>query len=365
MAEKDYYKTLGVNSDATAAEIRKAYRKLAKKYHPDRHGGSKAAEEKFKAIGDAYSVLSDPDKRKQYDRLRRAGMRGGPQMGPGGFEEIFQQFGGAGTGGRAQGFSDLFSRIFGGSSSRAQRAPRRRGSDLVSSITVPFETAARGGEIEVTVQREKPCPNCDGTGADPGSTVETCPHCQGSGQVLAGQGGFSVSRPCPACFGRGKIIQTPCGRCRGSGGVEEPARVKVTIPKGINDGQRMRLAGMGQPGAGDAPAGDLMLEVHIAPHSVYTRKGRDIHSKVRVDMVDAALGKEVDVQTLQGPITVKIPPGTQPGRKLRVPGYGLETSDGRRGDHYVEVQVSVPRDLTPEQKRLLERLRRTPAAARK
>jgi molecular chaperone DnaJ len=375
MAEKDYYKVLGVDKDASQEDIRKAYRNLAKKHHPDRQGGSKAAEEKFKEISDAYSVLGDPEKRKQYDQLRSAGMRGGSfgggPGGPGGaegFEDIFQGFSGGGArpgaGAGGGGFSDLFSKIFGGAGAGAGRreAPRRRGADVNSSITIPFEKAVNGSKVQVTIGRQKPCPACNGTGAGENSRVETCPHCHGTGEVNRGQGNFTVSRPCPSCFGRGRIIQQPCTRCHGAGSVEAPSRVEVNIPKGIRDGQKLRLAGMGQPGSGGAPAGDLLVEVHVAPHPVYERKGRDIYTTAPVGMADAALGTQVDVQTLQGEVSVKVPPGTQPGQKLRVPGYGLETSDGRKGDHYVKVQVVIPKNLTDEQRRLLERLRKAPAA---
>jgi molecular chaperone DnaJ len=367
MAEPDYYNVLGVSPEASQEEIRKRYRKLAKEYHPDRHGGSKAAEEKFKKISDAYSVLGDPEKRKQYDQLRRAGMRGGSFEG---FEDLF-------GGGRWQsgegirfedlggGLGDLFSRMFGGARSGTKQAVRRRGRDVTSAVTVPFDTAVRGGAVDVSIPREKTCPACGGSGAAAGSTTETCGRCNGTGQVLTGQGGFSVARPCPTCFGRGQIIQNPCPRCRGSGTVEEPSRVEVKIPKGIQDGQKLRLSGLGEPGAGGGPAGDLLLEVHVRPHPRFERKGRDIYSKARVSMVDATLGTDVDVQTLRGEIAMRVPPGTQPGQKLRIPGYGLETSDGRKGDHYVEIQVSIPRSLTEEQKELLERFRRAPAASKR
>jgi molecular chaperone DnaJ len=372
MPEKDYYKVLGVSPEAPQEEIRKAYRRLAKKHHPDRQGGSKAAEERFKKITEAYGVLGDPEKRKQYDRLRQMGQSGGRFEWTGDFSDLF---GGAGGWQQAEGgerFEDLggglgemFSRIFGGGRSRAERPARRRGQDVTSSITVPFEVAARGGKVDVRIPREKTCPSCQGSGAAPGTKTETCTQCGGSGQVLAGQGAFSVARVCPACFGRGRIIQTPCGKCGGTGTVEESSVIEVRIPAGIEDGQKMRLAGMGQPGVGGGPAGDLLLEVRVRPHATWERKGRDIYSSVTVDMVDAALGTEVDVQTMQGAVALKVPPGAQPGQKLRIPGYGLETSDGRKGDHYVQVQVRIPRHLTDEQRKLLEQLRRTPAGAKR
>jgi len=368
MPDRDYYKVLGVSSDASNEDVRKAYRRLAKKYHPDRHDGSKAAEEKFKSITEAYSVLGDPQKRKQYDQLRKAGMSGGAFRGFQGFEGAF---GGAGRG-KARGFdfgdlgglSDLFSSMFSGGRSKAERATRQRGRDIHSAITIPFDTAVRGGTVQVRVPVEQTCAACSGTGAAPGSRVDTCPQCNGTGQVLTGQGAFSVSRPCPACFGRGRVIQTPCRSCRGSGTVEQTSRVDVAIPQGIQDGQKMRLAGLGEPGVGGGAPGDLLLEVHVQAHPHFERKGRDIYSRVKVDMVRAALGCEVDVSTLQGEVTLKVPAGTQPGQKLRIPGYGMETSDGRKGDHYVEVQVVIPRNLTPEQKRLLAQFRKAPAATK-
>ncbi len=371
MAQKDYYKVLGVSPEASDDDIRKAYRRLAKEHHPDRHGGSKAAEEKFKEISEAYEVLGDAEKRKQYDQLREARLHGWGGGAQGGFEDLF---GGGRQWQRGEGISfedlgglgDVFSRMFGGSASAASgaQARARRGANLSSSVSVPFDTAVHGGRIEVQLPREKACPRCSGSGAAPGSSARKCPQCGGSGQVMSGQGAFSVARPCPQCFGRGKIIQNPCPKCQGSGTVEEPSRVEVTIPKGIQDGQKIRLAGMGQPGHGGAPPGDLLLEVHVAAHPEFERKGRDIHSEVTVSMVDAALGTKTDVQTLHGEVTLSILPGTQPGQKLRVPGYGLETSDGRKGDHYVQVKVRIPRKLTAEQRRLLEQLRRAPAAAK-
>jgi molecular chaperone DnaJ len=223
----------------------------------------------------------------------------------------------------------------------------------------------RGGKVQVRIPSDKPCAACHGTGATDDSRVDTCPRCGGTGQILQGQGAFSVAQPCPTCFGRGKVIQKPCPRCRGTGSVSEQSKVEVSIPAGVEDGQKMRLAGLGQRGTGGGKPGDLLLEVHVASHPHFDRKGRDIYSKVQVGIADAALGTEVDVETMQGLVTVKVPAGTQPGQKLRVRGHGLETSDGRKGDHYVEVVVVVPKKLTAEQRRLLEQLREAPAAARK
>ncbi len=377
MREPDYYSILGVSADASQEDIRKAYRKLAKEHHPDRHGGSKEAEEKFKRISDAYNVLGNPEKRKQYDQLRQAGMRGGRFED---FSEFEDLFGGSESHWRSGegiefedlggGLGDIFSRVFGGARPKGgagatRQAAARRGRDVQTSITVPFDTAVRGGKVNVRVPGEVTCPGCSGSGAAPGSRLDDCPHCGGSGQVLTGQGGFSVARPCPSCFGRGKIIERPCDRCRGSGAIEESSDVEVKIPRGVKDGQKLRLAGLGEPGGGGGSSGDLLIEVKVEPHPEFDRKGRDIHSKVRVDMVDAALGTEVDVPTLQGMVSVRVPPGTQPGQKLRIPGYGLETSDGRKGDHYVEVVVSIPRKLSDEQRALLRQLKRAPAAGKR
>ncbi len=370
MPERDFYKVLGVSEDASNEDIRKAYRRLAKEHHPDRHGGSKAAEERFKEISEAYSVLGDPKKRKQYDDLRKAGMSGGAFRGGAGYEDIF---GAAERQGRAEGFNfgdlgglgDLFSSMFGGRGGGQSRTARRQGRDIRSSVSIPFETAVSGGRIEVQIPSEKTCPSCSGSGAAPGTKVDDCHQCGGTGQVLTGQGAFSVARPCPACFGRGKIIQTPCGRCGGTGSVEESKRVEVTIPKAIQDGQKIRLAGLGEPGVNGGKAGNLILEVHVAAHPRFERKGRDIYSKARVDMVDAALGADVDVATLSGTVTLKVPPGTQPGQKLRIAGYGIETSDGRKGDHYVTVQVAIPKKLTREQRQLLRKFKQTPVQASK
>lgn len=372
MPEKDYYKVLGVSEDASQDDIRKAYRRLAKEHHPDRHGGSKSAEEKFKQISEAYEVLGDPEKRQQYDRLREAGRHGWSGEGGPGFGDVYGSGGRQWEGGEGirfedlGGLGDIFSRMFGGGAAGGAqtRTAARHGANVTRSITIPFEKAARGGKVEVRVPREKTCPQCSGSGAAPGSQTQTCPQCQGRGQVLSGQGAFSVARPCPQCFGRGQIIQRPCQRCQGSGSVEEPSVIEVNIPRGIEDGQKIRLAGMGRQGEGGATAGDLLLEVNVARHSEFRRKGRDIYSTARIDMVDAALGTKVDVQTMHGEVTVSVPPGTQPGQRLRVPGYGLETSDGRKGDHYVEVKVAIPKELSAEQKRLLEQLRRAPAATK-
>jgi len=369
MPEKDYYQILGLSPNASEEEIRAAYRRLAKKYHPDRNKGSRAAEERFKEIAEAYSVLGDKAKRERYDRLKEAGRRGGW-----GFEDLFGA--GAGGGPRPGGqefrfedlgaFGDLFSKVFGGGAGPESRfATRRRGNDIYSQVSIPFEVAARGGRVTVRVPRQVACVRCKGTGAAPGTQVRTCPQCGGRGQVSTGLGGFSMQRPCPQCFGRGRVIPRPCAACGGSGTSERLSGVDVTIPRGIGDGQKLRLAGLGQPGAGEGPPGDLILEVRVGSHPRFRRQGLNVSSTVRIDMVDAALGTTMDVQTMGGLVSVKVPPGVQPGQKLRLRGRGLEGADGRRGDHFVQIEVEIPRRLTERQKELLRELGRMRAGAKK
>ena len=361
MAEKDYYKTLGVSSNATQQEIRKAFRRLAKKHHPDRNKGSEAAQEKFKEISEAHSVLSDPEKRGQYDQLREAGMRGGPWN----FEEMFGGARASGAKAGTRGFSfndqgglgDLFDNMFGGArGAGATSGTGRRGRDIHSQVNVPFETAARGGKIAVRIPRQAECRRCGGTGAAPGSRAEVCPQCGGKGQIATGQGAFTVSRPCPQCFGRGRIVQKPCAACRGTGSAEEMATVEVKIPPGIEDAKKLRLSGMGEPGIGGGPAGDLTLEVRVESHPTFRREGFNIYSTVSVGMADAALGTTVDVQTMDGTLSVRVPPGTQPNQKLRLKGHGLKGPDGRKRDHFVEIRVVIPKGLTEKQRELLREL---------
>ncbi len=365
MADKDYYKILGVSPEASQEEIRKAYRRLAKRYHPDRNRGSKAAEEKFKRIGEAYGVLGDEEKRKHYDRLKDAQMHGG---GAWNFEDLFGGAGRARRGGVGPegpgGFGDLFSRIFGGAGGvGTEYSTRRRGRDVHSRVRISFEKAARGGKVTVRMPRQRACERCGGTGAAPGTGSEVCPRCGGKGTVSSGLGGFSLSRPCPQCFGRGRIIERPCAACRGTGTTEQVSSVRVNIPPGIESGQKLRLSGMGEPGVGGAEAGDLFLEVQVKGHPTFRRDGLNVYSALEVDMADAALGTRMEVETMDGRVSVKVPPGTQPGQKLRLKGRGLRGSDGRQGDHFVEVRVRIPRNITQRQKDLLEEFSRKAASS--
>lgn len=374
MPEKDYYKILGVSPDASRDEIHKAYRELAKEYHPDRNEGSTAAQEKFKQISEAYRVLSNPEKRQKYDRLRQAHRQGGSGFD---FEDLFG--GGAGQqggkrtaggggfdfGGMGGGLGDLFSNIFGsGQGAGTRYSSPQRGHDVHSRVTIPFEKAARGGKVSVRVPRQAECERCGGTGAAPGSDVDICPQCGGRGRLSTGAGGFSRSQPCPQCFGRGKIIQNPCAVCHGDGNVEAEGTVEVNVPPGIEDGKKLRLRGMGEPGTAGGEDGDLILEVKVQSHPTFRREGLDIYSRVKVDMTDAVLGTEVDAETMDGTVRLKVPPGTQPGQKLRLKDRGLKDPQGRKGDHYVEVEVRVPRNITERQRELLEQFKRSAAGSR-
>jgi molecular chaperone DnaJ len=368
VAAKDYYQVLGVQQDADADAIKKAYRKLARKYHPDANPDDPAAEERFKAISEAYRVVSDPEKRKQYDAMRTAGARagfGGPGGGPGGFG-----FGQRGAGGEwrtidledlggADGFNlgELFSSIFGGRRPQGSAAPQpRKGPDRRIDVRVSFQVAALGGQIEIRVPLEVECPRCEGRGAEPGTPVETCPQCGGAGRVSLVQGGFAVQRPCPRCYGRGTLIQEPCSRCRGEGTVTERKRVKVRIPARTEDGHRIRIRGQGEPGPAGGPPGDLILTVRVKPDRFFRREGLDIHCTVPISIVQAMLGAKIRVRTIHGTkVEVRVPPGTQNGTRLRLKGQGL-AADDTKGDQFVEIQVKVPEKLTEEEREIVEQL---------
>ncbi len=360
MATKDFYKILGVSKIASAGDLKRAYRKLAQKYHPDKTHGNKAAEEKFKNVSEAYKVLSDPEKRKQYDMMREgfnpfaerfAGFRprtGSTQQGPSsGFS--FDDLGG---------FGDILDSLFSGrtrrTTTRARRAPER-GQDIVSEITIPFEMAIRGSRQSITITKEESCPNCQGTGAQPGSRVTTCQQCQGSGSILFSQGTFGVSRVCPNCLGTGQVISTPCRVCKGSKLTTKTKTIRVKIPAGIKDGQMIRLAGEGEPGQNGGKSGDLLIKVKVQPHRDFVRKNNAIYSDETINLAQAVLGDRVKVQTLDGAVTLRIPPGTQPGTLLKLKGRGGTKPNGTHGDHFVRIKVSTPTSLTPEQQELFKK----------
>ncbi|HEY7637304.1 MAG TPA: J domain-containing protein [Gemmatimonadales bacterium] len=355
MAGKDFYQILGVPDSASQDDIKKAYRRLAKQYHPDANPNNPSAAERFKEISEAHSVLSDAEKRKQYDRMRRlgafediprrrpAGARpGGTETGDLGGEGFeFGDFGGLG---------DIFSSIFG-----RGRREEPRADVLEAVVEVPFRVAMLGGKVPVTIPVSETCPTCTGSGGAPGATWSTCPECNGRGTISFGQGGFAVNRPCPQCRGRGKIPSQPCPTCRGAGEVRTERRVMITVPPATETGSRVRLRGQGQASRPGAPPGDLLITFQVQPDRFFHREGLDIVCEVPINLAQAALGTRLRVRTLDGKkVVLRIPAGTQPGRKFRIRGQGLE-KNGRKGDQLVAVQVTVPDGLTPEQQDLLKR----------
>ncbi|GGO84945.1 molecular chaperone DnaJ [Wenjunlia tyrosinilytica] len=357
--EKDYYKILGVPKDATEAEIKKAYRKLAREFHPDANKGDVAAEERFKEVSEANDVLSDPKRRKEYDEARtlfgNGGYRAGGAAGPGGFSfDLGDLFGGApggpqggAGGGFGGGLGDVFGGLFnrGGTAGPRTQAPRR-GADIESDVTLSFMEAVEGATVPLRMSSKAPCKACAGTG-DKNGTPRVCPTCVGTGQVSRSQGGsFALSDPCRDCKGRGLIAQDPCDVCRGSGRATSSRTMQVRIPAGVNDGQRIRLRGKGAPGETGGPAGDLYVVVHVSTHAVFGRKGDNLTVTVPVTFPEAALGGEVRVPTLGGPpVTLKLPPGTPNGRTMRARGKGAVRKDGTRGDLLVTIEVAVPKEV--------------------
>ena len=366
MADKrDYYEVLGVQKGATAEEIKKAYRKMAMKYHPDRNPGDKEAEEKFKEVGEAYEVLSDDQKRARYDQYGFAGVD--PN-----FAANAGSAGGAGFGGFGGGFSgfgdfgDIFSDLFGGGfgdaftggAGRGGGSAARRGENIVVRLDLTFEEAAFGCDRELSIPRIESCPTCHGTGSADGN-VETCPKCHGTGQEQVVQNVMGMQMrstvPCSQCGGKGKIIKTPCATCKGKGKVRRTAKVLVKVPAGVNDGQSVRVRGAGNVGSGGAPAGDLLAEVHIRPHKLFRRRDFDVYCEVPISFAQAALGAEIEVPTLDGKVTYTIPEGTQTGREFVLRGKGIPQVNNPklRGDHHFTVVVETPTRLTNEQKELL------------
>jgi molecular chaperone DnaJ len=356
-ASKDLYKVLGIAENASQEEIKKAYRKLAKKYHPDANAGDDAAADRFKEVGEAYSVLSNEEKRSKYDQMRKYGafdsMGGAPGGGYGGRPPGGGGFapGGGFSFEDIGGFGDLFGSMFdrgGRKSGGSRRGEVRRGEDIESSVEISFETAARGGKISLVVPVTEECATCSGTGARPGSGVRPCGECGGSGVVSFGQGGFAVNRPGPACAGRGSIPEVPCSSCRGSGMVRQNRTIQVTVPEGVESGSRIRLSGQGARGGSGGAPGDLFLSFQVKPHPFFRKQGADIHVTVPINLAQAVLGSKVRVRTLDGPpVIVKIPAGTQSGTKLRVRGHGIG-EEGKRGDQYVEIKVQVPETVSEE-----------------
>ncbi len=352
MAKRDFYEVLGVAKNASEEEIKKAYRKLAMKYHPDRNQGdkAKAAEEKFKEVKEAYEILTDSNKRAAYDRFGHAGVDAS-QAGAGGFG------GGPGFGNFADAFGDIFSDIFGGAMGGAAgrgRTAAYRGADLRYNMEITLEQAAHGFATDIRVPSWDACETCHGTGAKPGTSAKTCGTCGGSGAVRMTQGFFSIQQTCPTCHGSGKVIAEPCLTCHGEGRVKKNKVLEVNIPAGIDEGQRIRLSGKGEPGINGGPPGDLYVEIRIKPHEVFQRDGDDLHCEVPVSIVTAALGGEVEVATLGGKVSLAIPEGTQSGKTFRLRGKGVKgVRSSYPGDLYCHINVEVPVRLTEKQKKLL------------
>ena len=348
MSNQDYYQTLGVSRSAGDDEIKKAYRKLAMKYHPDRNPGDKAAEEKFKDVQKAYDTLSDKEKRAMYDQIGHAAFEQG--AGAGGFGGGFGGFGGA----QGFDFSDIFSQMFGGGGGGA-RQQDYQGADLQYAVEITLEEAAQGTRRRITIPTHEECGVCHGSGAKPGTTASTCATCHGSGTVHIRQAIFQMQQTCPACHGSGKEIRDPCVKCRGEGRVKTAKTVEVNIPAGIDDGQRIRLSGEGEPGRNGAPSGDLYVVVHVKAHKIFERNGLDLHCELPVSFTVAALGGEVEVPTLEGKVKLTLPKETQTGRRMRVKGKGIKSlRSSATGDLYCHVLVETPVNLTDRQKELLE-----------
>ena len=358
MPEKNFYNVLGVSETAGKDEIRRAFRNLAKEYHPDANKGDKNAEKRFKEISEAYEVLSDRDKRAEYDQLRKARETG--FGAPGGFDFSGFQKGGGGPGRGTFSFADLgglFSDIFGREARYSPNAGRtyrpQKGEELVFSLDIPFDLAVRGGKTTLRVPRNETCRRCGGSGAEPGSSPTPCPTCKGTGTVSDFQGAFGFSRPCPRCFGRGTINSSPCRDCKGAGTVRHTRTITVDIPAGVKDGAKIRLPGQGEAGIAGGPAGDLYLLARVGKHPEFERKGNDIYSQITVTMVQATLGAKVPVNTLDGTVTLTIPAGTQPGAKLRLRNRGVKSAGKQAGHHYVVINVKIPENLSSRQEDLL------------
>jgi molecular chaperone DnaJ len=351
--DKDYYQVLGVPKNATAAEIKKAYRKLAQRFHPDANPGNAQAEERFKEISAAYDVVGDADKRQQYDQVREMAASGFGAGGiPGG------GFPGGFAGGRVRfedlgDLGDLFGGLFGGAG--RVRAQPSRGADLEADVTTTFQEAMDGTTVPVRVNGPAPCETCNGSGAAPGTSPTICPTCGGAGAVAVNQGPFQMSQTCPACHGSGRVVETPCPTCRGSGSRRRTRSFQVRIPPGVRDGAKIRLAGRGEPGPAGGQSGDLYVRVHVQPHPYFGRKGADLLVDLPLTYPEAALGANVQVPTLDGPVTMKIPAGTPSGKTFRLRGKGAPRRGGR-GDLLVTVAVEVPQRLSKQEKQLLKQL---------
>jgi molecular chaperone DnaJ len=361
---KDYYSVLGVSSSASADDIKKQYRRLAKKYHPDTNQNDPKADERFKEIAEAYQVVGDAEKRKQYDEMRRLGAFGGyggagsrPRSsgGPGGprpgaSSSTYQEFDIGGLGG----LGDIFSSMFGGGAGGRRSRAAEQGQSIEATLEVPFRVAVSGGKIPIELEVTEECTTCKGSGAAPGATVSRCTECNGQGTISFGQGGFAVNRPCPVCGGRGQVPSERCPTCRGTGEVRTRRKVLVGVPAGSDTGSKIRLKGQGGPGANGGPPGDLLITLQVQPDKFFTREGHDLVASVPLNIAQATLGTKISVRTLDGKkVTIRIPPGTPSGKRFRVRGQGIP-KDGTPGDLIVETTITVPEKLSDEQEKQMK-----------
>ena len=352
--KRDYYDVLGVDKSADATAIKKAYRKLAMKYHPDKNPGDKEAEEKFKEINEAYEVLSDETKRRNYDQFGHEGVNGQGFGGAGGF-------GGQGFGGFDDIFGDIFGDMFGGGFSGGSRQRRRgpeRGADIKQRVNISFEEAAFGKKVQVKINRSEECDACHGSGAKPGTSKNTCPTCHGSGQVQSVQrtpfGNIASTRTCSTCNGEGEVIDSPCSKCHGKGSIRKTKTIEVDIPAGIDNGQMIKLGGQGELGTRGGPRGDLYIEVNVQSHPLFTRDGYDVYLEMPITFAQATLGDKIQVPTLDGKVEYEVPEGTQTGTVFRLKGKGIpKLKSNVRGDQYVKVTVEIPKKLNEKQKELV------------
>jgi molecular chaperone DnaJ len=374
MAQKDYYQVIGVPASATQDEIKKAYRKLASKHHPDKNQNDPKAADRFKEISEAYQVLGDAEKRKQYDQMRQLGAFGGfggggagprrggahpgagAPFGAGGSSQSFrfEDLGDVGLGGLGDLFSSMFSTSAGQTGARGARARGpERGQDVEAGLNIPFRTAALGGKVPIELEVNEECATCHGSGAAPGAKLSTCPECQGRGTISFGQGGFAVQRPCPMCLGKGTVPSERCPTCGGSGEVRVRKKMMITVPAGVDTGTKIRLKGQGGRGTRNGPAGDLIITFQVEPDRFFRREGLDVIAPVPINIAQATLGSKINVKTIDGKkVAIKIPPGTPNGKRFRVRGQGI-TKDSHTGDLIVEAQVNVPEKLTEEQEKAM------------
>jgi molecular chaperone DnaJ len=341
--KRDYYEILGISRDAAEKEIKAKYRKQALKYHPDRNPGDKESEEKFKEAAEAYEVLKDPQKRQIYDQYGHQGLDRSGFAGARGFEDIFSNFG------------DIFEDFFGFGGGRRQRTRVQRGSDLRYDINLEFMEAAFGKETEIDIEKIENCPACSGSGSEPGTQPETCSYCRGTGQFTQNQGFFTVRTTCPYCHGKGTHITHPCATCKGKGKVPVQKKVTLKIPAGVDTGSRLRLNGEGEPGMSGGPSGDLYVFINVKPHKFFQRRDTDVICLVEISFVQAALGDEIKIPTLNGEETLKIPKGTQYGDTFRFRGEGIPSlRGGRRGDQIIQVEIKTPTNINKKQEKLLK-----------